>query len=78
MTKLQTKQGEKIKIGIFAYHQSCTFYHSPRSSDIASKILVSVVDDHGKLFGTRFLSILGFKLWNLRFTGLSKIHLKMD
>ena len=58
MTKLQTEQGEKRKIGIFAYHKSCTFYHSPRSSDIAS--------------------ILGFKLWNLRFTGLSKIHLKMD
>ena len=50
MTKLQTEQGEKRKIGIFAYHQSCTFYHSPRSSDIASKILVSVVDDHVKLF----------------------------
>ena len=45
MTKLQTEQGEKRKIGIFAYHKSCTFYHSPRSSDIASKILVSVVDD---------------------------------
>ena len=41
MTKLQTEQGEKRKIGIFAYHKSCTFYHSPRSSDIASKILVS-------------------------------------
>ena len=65
MTKLQTEQGEKRKIGIFAYHKSCTFYHSPRSSDIASKILVSVVDDHGKLFGTGFLSILSFKLRNL-------------
>ena len=65
MTKLQTEQGEKRKIGIFAYHQSCTFYHSPRSSDIASKILVSVVDDHVKLFGIGFLSILSFKLWNL-------------
>ena len=61
MTKLQTEQGEKRKIGIFAYHQSCTFYHSPRS-DIASKILVSVVDDHVKLFGIGFLSILSFKL----------------
>ena len=65
MTKLQTKQGKKRKIGIFAYHQSCKFYHSPRSSDISSKILVSVVDDHGKLFGTGFLSILSFKLRNL-------------
>ena len=62
MTKLQTKQGEKRKIGIFAYHKSCTFYHLPRSSDIASKILVSVVDDHGKLFGAGFFSVLGFKL----------------
>ena len=35
MTKLQTEQGEKGKIGIFAYHKSCTFYYSPRSSDIA-------------------------------------------
>ena len=72
MTKLQTEQGEKRKIGIFAYHKSCTFYHSPRSSDIASKILVSVVDDHGKLFGAGFLSVLGFKLLNLRFTGVVK------
>ena len=65
MTKLQTEQGKIIKIGIFAYHQSCKFYHSPRSSDIASKSLVSVVDDHGKLFGTGFLSTLSFKLRNL-------------
>ena len=57
MTKLQTEHGEKRKIGIFAYHQSCTFYHSPRSSDIASKLLVSVVDDQTKLFGIEFLSV---------------------
>ena len=65
MTKLQTEQGEKRKIGIFAYHQSCTFYHSLRSSDIASQILVSVVDDHVKLSGIGFFSILSFKLRNL-------------
>ena len=62
MTKLQSEQGKKRKIGIFAYHQSCTFYHSTRSSDIASKLLVSVVDDQTKLFGIGFLSILSFKL----------------
>ena len=44
-------------------------------TDIALKSLVSVADDHIKLFGIRFLSILR-NLMNSGLNGLSQSHVK--
>ena len=53
----------------------CTNHTGHQMTDIALKSLVSVADDHIKLFRIRFLSILR-NLMNSGLNGLSQIHVK--